>query len=211
MSPSPIDMEQIRNTFQVLYQRDTTLDNTNIPVSYVAVPIPDHPPNDFEITIAVQKLRKYKAPGPSGLKAEDVLTWMLNKDDQTNWVKLTTLIQHIFSIGEIPQNLAFSTLVLLPKPDGGVRGIGLLETIWKIITIIIKDRILDTVQFDDSLHGFLPRRGTSTAIIEAKLRLDTKLVTGQAIHQVFKDISKAYDSVSREKLLELFTTRWPRT
>jgi Reverse transcriptase (RNA-dependent DNA polymerase) len=129
----------------------------------------------------------------------------MRSPDQTNWNNLVKLIQHVFVTGEIPQRLAFSTLVLLPEPDGGVRGIGLLETIWKIIAIIIKDRLVDTSEFDDSLHGFLPRRGTATAIIEAKLKLDTTIATGTTIYQVFMDLSKAYDSVSREKLLSLLS------
>jgi Reverse transcriptase (RNA-dependent DNA polymerase) len=202
--PSPLDMDSIYTTFQQLYKRDTDLPPTNIPVTYTAIPVPDHPPNDFEITLAVQKLRLHKAPGPSGLRTEDVLHWMRDPD-QTKWKHLSTIVQHVFITGEIPQRLAFSTLVLLPKPDGGVRGIGLLETIWKIISIIIKDRLVDSNTCDDSLHGFLPTRGTSTAIIEAKLKLDTTIATGTTSFQVFMDLSKAYDSVSREKLLLLLT------
>jgi Reverse transcriptase (RNA-dependent DNA polymerase) len=142
-------------------------------------------------------------PGPSGLRAEQVQTWMKDQNDQTKWNTLTSLIQQIFVSGEVPQRLAFSTLCLLPKPDGGVQGIGLLETVWKIISIIIKDRITEHIHFDDSLHGFLPTRGTSMAIIDAKLRLDTHIATGQTLHHVFIDISKAYDSVSRAKLLHI--------
>jgi hypothetical protein len=128
--PSPLDMQEIHNTFHQLYNRDTNLPANNIPINYIATPIPNHPPNDFEITIAAQKLRLHKAPGPSGLKAEDIIQWMKDKA-QTNWIKLSNLIQHVFATGQIPQRLTFSTLVLLPKSDGGVRGIGLLETIWK--------------------------------------------------------------------------------
>jgi Reverse transcriptase (RNA-dependent DNA polymerase) len=197
-----MDMEHIHTTFQQLYNRDPNLPAIDIPVNYTPTPVPDQPPNDFEITIAVQKLRLHKAPGPSGLRAEDIIQWMKD-EDQTKWRQLSNLIQHVFATGEIPQRLAFSTLVLLPKPDGGARGIGLLETIWKIIAIIIKDRLADTITFDDSLHGFLPTRGTSTAIIEAKLNLDTTIATGTTIYQVFMDLSKAYDSVSREKLLSI--------
>jgi Endonuclease-reverse transcriptase len=78
--PSLIDMGTIHNTFQQLYKRDTDLPPTNIPVTYTATPVPDHPPNDFEITLAVQKLRLHKAPGPSGLTTEDVLHWMRDPD-----------------------------------------------------------------------------------------------------------------------------------
>jgi retron-type reverse transcriptase len=75
----------------------------------------------------------------------------------------------------------------------------------EIIAIIIKVRLVDSITFDDSLHGFLPTRGASTAIIEAKLNLDTTIATSTTIYQVFMDLSKAYDSVSREKLLTILS------
>jgi Reverse transcriptase (RNA-dependent DNA polymerase) len=200
--PSLADMNAIHTTFSTLYAKPVDLPTTEFPIHYVAEDIPDDPPTDFEIQMAVQKLRLHKAPGPSGLRSEEILQWMKN-DDKQDWNNLTTLIRHIFTTGQIPQRLSFSTLVLLPKPDGGIRGIGLLEPIWKVISIIIKDRIVETVQFDDALHGFLPRRGTGTAIIEAKLHLDSQTATGQTTYQAFLDISKAYDSVCRHKLLHL--------
>jgi Reverse transcriptase (RNA-dependent DNA polymerase) len=135
-------------------------------------------------------------------RVQDLLRWQKD-EDKTNWNNCIQLIQHIFATGEIPQRLDFSNLVLLPKPDGGIRGIGLLETLWKLIAIIIKDRILDSVTFDDALHGFLPTWGTSTAILEAKLHLDTTITDGNTINQIFIDLSKAYDSICRTKLLQL--------
>jgi Reverse transcriptase (RNA-dependent DNA polymerase) len=198
--PSLQDMDNIHATFTQLYATPTNLPIHNIPINYVAEDILDTPPTDFEIQLAVQKLRLHKAPGPSGLRAEEIQQWM-RQEDKTDWNHLTTLIRHIFQTGQVPQRLAFSTLVLLPKHDGGVRGIGLLEPIWKVIALIIKDRIIDAVQFDDSLHGFLPRRGTGSAILEAKLHLDIQTATGNTRYQAFIDISKAYDSVCRQKLL----------
>jgi hypothetical protein len=50
--------------------------------------------------------------------------------------------------------LQWSILVLLPKGNGGVRGIGLLELAWKHIEAIIDTRVKTAVRFHDSLHGF---------------------------------------------------------
>jgi Reverse transcriptase (RNA-dependent DNA polymerase) len=202
ITPSPVDMNTVHQTFSALYSTQPDLPIPNIPINYVSTPILDTPPNEAEITLAVKRLRRWKAPGPSGFRTEDLLRWQQD-EDQTNWNKCIQLIQHVFTTGEVPQRLALSNLVLLPKPDGGIRGIGLLETLWKLISIIIKDRILDSVTFDDALHGFLPTRGTSTAIIEAKLHLDTTITDGNTIYQIFIDLSKAYDSICRTKLLYL--------
>jgi hypothetical protein len=118
-------MNSIHTTFHTLYQQDTQLPADHFPLHYIPTPIPDDPPTDFEVTCAVQKLRRFKAPGPSGIRAEHLQTWMRDRKDQTKWKNLITLIQQIFSTGNVPQCLAFSTLVLLPKPDGDTRGIGL--------------------------------------------------------------------------------------
>jgi hypothetical protein len=68
--PSPVDMHQIHATFQSLYQRQDNLPLELIPLPYIPTPILDTPPNNFEITLAFQKLRQFKAPGPSGIRAE---------------------------------------------------------------------------------------------------------------------------------------------
>jgi hypothetical protein len=194
-------MDDIHAIFSTLYAKPVNLWNTNFPIHY-AEDIPAEPPTDFEIQLAVHKLWLHKAPGPSGLWSEEKQQWM-KKDNKQQWNNLTTLICHIFTTGQIPQHLSFSTLVLLPKPDSGVWGNILLEPIWKVISIIIKDWIVETVQFDDALHGFLPRRGTGTAIIEAKLHLDSQTATRQTTYQAFLGISKAYDSICRNKLLQM--------
>jgi hypothetical protein len=59
-------------------------------------------------------------------------------------------------------------MVLLPKPDGSSRGIGLLEVLWKILTSIIGGGLKAAISFHDALHGFRPGLGMMTAIIEAK-------------------------------------------
>jgi Reverse transcriptase (RNA-dependent DNA polymerase) len=195
-------MQNIHSTFTSLFTTLPELPTTSIPVNYIPTqPILDTSPTEQEILMAVSKLRRHKAPGPSRFTTENLLQWIHN-EDKTNWNNCILLIQQIFMSGLVPQRLGFSNSVLLPKPDGGIRGIGHLETLWKVIAIIIKDRILDAVTIEDSLHGFLPTRGTSSAIIEAKLHLDTTIATGSTIYQVFIDLSKAYDSISRPKLLQ---------
>ena len=67
---------------------------------------------------------------------------------------------------------SYGVLVIIPKDDkGGVRGIGLLESIHKIISQIINLRLGETIKFCDEVHGFRKRRGCYTAIGEAKLRM----------------------------------------
>jgi hypothetical protein len=95
------------------------------------------------------------------------------------------------------------TIFLLPKTDGGVRGIGLVEALWKLLAALINARIQASVQFHDSLHGFRAERGTGTAIIEAKLAQQLALVAQVPFYEVFIDLKKAYDMVDRGRTLTI--------
>ena len=105
--------------------------------------IDDSIPVDYEIRQVVTHLRLHKSPGPSGLTADNLREWLdaatrPQQPNSTPWDCLVSLIQHMFTTAQslatcdIPDQMAWSFLTLLPKSDGGVRGIGLLETTWKV-------------------------------------------------------------------------------
>ena len=62
-----------------------------------------------------------------------------------------------------------TTMVLILKGDGEYRGIGLVETIWKVCTSIVNSRLRSSIVLHDVLKGFQQGRGTGTAIMEEKL------------------------------------------
>ena len=93
-------------------------------------------------------------------------------------------------------------MVLSPKGNGDYRGIGLLE-IWKDIEPIINRRIASKVVFHDSLYGFIAKKGTGTACIEAKLLQQLAKVVQKTLYFIFLDLRKAYDTVDWERLLEI--------
>jgi retron-type reverse transcriptase len=72
-----------------------------------------------------------------------------------------------------------------------------------MISMIIKERLSRTIQFDDMLHGFRPGRGTGTAILEARLHLDKSIQKGKTLSQIFLDLSKAYDTLDCERTIQL--------
>ena len=63
----------------------------------------------------------------------------------------------------------WTTMFLIPKGDGGYRGIGMVETIWEVYTSIVNIRLQSFIVLHDALHGFRQGRGTGTAIMEAKV------------------------------------------
>ena len=128
-------------------------------VRYFPSPIPDDIPTDDEIFAAVQRLRAGKAPGPTGLKVDDLQRWAKQRDGVEEWIRLVDLVRQCFASSQLPQQLCHSILVILPRPDGGLRGIGLLEVVWKVISMIFLWRMENRIKFDDSLHGFLTPSG----------------------------------------------------
>jgi Reverse transcriptase (RNA-dependent DNA polymerase) len=115
------------------------------------------------------------------------------------------MVTHIWNTGQIPTELTWTLLVLIPKDgDTSTRGIGLTETLWKIIEAIIDTRIKEVIRFHDILHGFISRRGTGTAILEAKLSQELASIENEPLFVVFLDLKKAYDTIDQQRSLDLF-------
>ena len=67
---------------------------------------------------------------------------------------LCRAVTHIWETGTIPQEMAWGTLILLPKAlEGQFRGIGLLEIVWKLISRVLDTRIKAVIEFHNFLHG----------------------------------------------------------
>jgi hypothetical protein len=141
----------------------------------------DTSPTEQKIISAVKLLRNGKAPGPSGMRAEQLKKWLEDRENSEEWRDLVDVAQECFRTGVVPQQLKFSTLVLIPKADGSLRGIGLLEVIWKLISMIIKVRLAG-IPLDDALHGFRPGRGTGMATLCAKLLTERSLRQGTTLY-----------------------------
>ena len=97
------------------------------------------------------------------MRAEDIKDWHdgILREENTgeagpgdNWRLLVNLIQTIWERGEIPSQMKWVIVILIPKGKGDFRGIGLLEPVWKVIEIIIDGR-LQAIQLHDCLYGFM--------------------------------------------------------
>ena len=109
----------------------------------------------------------------------------------------------MWETGNIPEELKWIIVVLIPKDDKGkYRGIGLMETIWKIVEGIMNKR-LHAIQLHDSLHGSVKRRGTGTATIEAKLVQQLSYIEQEPLFAVFIDLRKAFDAMDRGRCLDI--------
>ena len=120
------------------------------------------------------------------------------------WRIFVELIQAIWNWGEIPEQMSWMIVVLLPKGGGDYRGIGLLDPFWKVVEKIMVCR-LGSIEFHPCLNGGLPKKGTGTATIEAKLAQQLAWMEQEPLYQVFVDLRKAYDHLDRERCLAIMT------
>ncbi len=126
----------------------------------------------------VRELQNRQAAGATRLQAEHIKVWLRDvvqeEEEQTiaRWgYKCRFFVKSIQTTWErvsMPEQMTWEIIVLLPKGGGDYCGIGLLEPFWKVVEKILVRR-LALIEFHDCLHGGLPKRGTGTASIEAKL------------------------------------------
>ena len=142
----------------------------------------DSIPEEKEITEALFRLKNRRAPWLTGITVEQLKEWyklshpedenMLDKKAERNWNLIIKITQKCFKEGKFLDAFKYGVLVLIPKDDvGGVRGIGLLETLHKLISSIINIRLTKNIKFCEEIHGFRRGRGCYTAIGETKLKI----------------------------------------
>ena len=159
--PSFKDMGQLTDAMEDLHQRVEPQEEP-IPTLIAPYEIDDSVPTEDEISLAVKRLKSGKSPGATKMTAAHLKKWYrqahtLKEEDIPQgeaWNKLVELVQHTWDHSELPQELYYCVQVMLPKPDGGSRGIGLLEVVLKVLECIINSRVSAKVKFHDCLHGF---------------------------------------------------------
>ncbi len=178
-------------------------------------------PTDSELCKVVGGLWNGQAAGANGMKAKHIKVWLskIQREEKAarenpgreadpgtghKWQIFVELIQAIWERGEIPEQMSWMVVVLLPKGGGNFRGIGLLNLFWKVVEKIMVRR-LGSIEFHACLHGGLPKRGTGTATIEAKLAQQLAWMGQEPLYQVFVDLRKAYDHIDQERCLAIMT------
>ncbi len=183
-----------------------------LPINLQGPAIPDEVPSDHEIRDAARDLPSGRAGGASKMHTEDIKQWLRgitleedpkkgpnNVGEGNNWCLLVGLIQVIWTQGEIPQQLTWVIVVLLPKGGWDYHGIGLLEPLWKVVGHIM-DRQLNALPLHEALHGCWNGRGTGTAILEAKLAQQLAHLKQEPFYGVFLDL-KVFNAMDRERCL----------
>ncbi len=91
-------------------------------------------------------------------------------------------------------------MVEIPKPDGGIRMLGIPTVIDRVIQQAISQiltKIYDS-QFSEYSYGFRPNRGAHDALVQAE-----KYVGDKSIYVVDIDLSKFFDTINKDKMMSL--------
>ena len=156
--PTRNHMDQTSTLREDLY-RHLPPEDEIIPILVQPVSIKEATPEVGEISAEVRKFRPGRAGGPLGMKAEHLKVWLRaatreKEPDTKTWDKVVSVIHAEFWEGYIPEALMWTTMVLIPNGKGEYRGIGLVETIWKVCTSTAKSRLQSSIVLHDVLHGF---------------------------------------------------------
>jgi hypothetical protein len=192
-----------------------------LPFNFPYFEVPDGVPTDDKVRKVVMGLQKRQVEGATGMKAEHLKGWLDaiqrkekaarenpgrvgNTELGSKWRIFLELIQVIWDWGEIPKQMSWMVIVLLPKGGGNFRGIGLLDLCWKVVEKLMVRRMA-IIEFHPSLHGGLPKRGMGMATIEAKMAQQLAWMDQKPLYQVFVDLRKACDHLDHERCIKIMT------
>ena len=134
------------------------------------------------------------------MRSGDLKVWRKeeNRDKEPEgrrWELAVRLMQVIFRDGTMPLKIEWVKMVLVPKWKGGYRGVGLVDILWKLCSVVVNCWMKMSAVLNDALHGFIEGRGTGTATLERNLDQQLAGLLHEPLFQVFLYFWKAYDSL----------------
>ena len=129
------------------------------------------------------------APGIDGMTVEDALVWLREHREE--------LLEQIRSGKYKPQPVRRKEI---PKPDGGVRQLGIPTVIDRVIQQAIAQQLSPIFEpkFIDGSYGYRPNRSAQQAIQKVKKYAEEGYTTAVEI-----DLSKYFDTLNHELLMNM--------
>lgn len=161
-------------------------------------------PTKEEIEKVIEAMKNGKSPGQNEITAENI-----KKGGEILTQKLYDIITEIWQEERMPNN--WNKALILPiykKGDRTIcnnyRGIALLDTVYKIASTLIKQRIEPYAEriIGDYQGGFRKNRSTVDQIFLLKQIMQNCYEYKIPLYVLFIDFQKAYDSIVRKKLYE---------
>lgn len=159
-------------------------------------------PNIEEIEIIIKSLKNNKSPRDDNINSE-----LLKIAGREILINLHQIITNIWNSEKIVQEWSSSVICPIfkkgdPTKVDNYRGISLLDTAYKVLSIAILRRIeafaIDIV--GKYQCGFTKGRSTSDHIFMLRQTMEKYYEFDKDLHMIFIDFKQAYDSVDREQL-----------
>jgi hypothetical protein len=157
-------------------------------------------PSAFEVEMAIEKLKSHKSPGIDQIPAE-----LIKAGGRIIRSEIHKLIISIWNKEELPEEWKESVIVPIYKKGdktdcSNYRGISLLTTTYKILSNILLSRLTPYAEeiIGDHQCGFRRNRSATDRIFSIRQILEKKWEHNEAVHQLFINVKKAYDSIRRE-------------
>ena len=168
----------------------------------------DEFPTVAETVKAIKRLSSGKAPGSDAKPAE------IYKAGETPVAKKTTELFHIMWRKEaIPQEFKDATIIHLFKRKGNPqmcdnhRGISLLSIAGKVLARVLLNQLNEHLEqswlLPESQCGLRKDRGTIDMIFTARRLQEKCQEQNMALYMTFIDLTKAFETVSREGLWKI--------
>ena len=191
---------------RLLNQDDTTLTNSNIEIETAPyIPVLDDPFMVNEVDIAMNSLnqnKSYSGICPGILKVLPVSWFMF----------LMSIFNQVFTQCHYPLKWCFNKLFVLFKSGDRLscdnyRGISIMDTLAKIYDTLIMNRLVLWFHIDKCQAGAQKGRSCLEQIFTLRLLINYVIHRKVKLYTLFIDYSKAYDRVSRRKLIEVLRSR----
>ena len=202
----PSDSSFKQHFEQLLTQGGTEISEDTIDLETAPyIPVLDDPflPNELENAItSLNRNKSYSGICPGILKVLPI-SWFLY---------LLTLFNIIFNQSYYPLSWCYNKLVVLFKGGNRLscdnyRGISIMDTLAKIYDTMILNRLLKWYNIDKCQAGAQKGRSCLEQIITLRMLCDYALYKKCKLYVLFIDYSKAYDRVSRQKLIQVLKSR----
>ena len=158
-----------------------------------------------EIRYAMKTMKKGKSAGNDKITIE-----MIEASGDYGLRKITELTNKIYDTGFIPEEMAKSIFIVIPKKPGTIecsqhRTISLMSQLTKIILKVILNRIRRKIQSEiaEVQYGFMQGKGTRNAIFIVRTILERMIEMQQEVYMCFIDFEKAFDRVKHADLIEI--------